>query len=199
MKRLSLAIIFACCTLASAAQEGIRVNYQGTKPSISDFVWAYLSSFTDDEDDCIDESTNAFKQAWIKHRNGEPQEEGETLTVDEKNGYVLYEIKQGEHLSKWEMCYWNEADQQHKLFAYNVWSYTNGKPSLGQFDTLIFYRYNNATKKMTMCETPGFEVEYYNTSYSLPHTGKDIIVTKWNDNGTKKQQTLKWNGNKFSF
>ena len=28
MKRLSLAIIFACCTLAIAAQEGFRVHAQ---------------------------------------------------------------------------------------------------------------------------------------------------------------------------
>jgi hypothetical protein len=34
MKRLSLAIIFACCTLAVAAQEGFRVDYQGTRPSM---------------------------------------------------------------------------------------------------------------------------------------------------------------------
>ena len=28
MKRLSLAIMFVCCTLAMAAQDAIRVNYQ---------------------------------------------------------------------------------------------------------------------------------------------------------------------------
>ena len=41
MKRLSLAIIFACFTLAVAAQEGFRVDYQGTRPTIKDFVKAY--------------------------------------------------------------------------------------------------------------------------------------------------------------
>ena len=44
MKRLSLAIIFACCTLAMAAQEGFRVDYQGARPTIKDFVNAYLTS-----------------------------------------------------------------------------------------------------------------------------------------------------------
>ena len=35
MKRLSLAIVFVCCTLAVAAQgDGFRVNYQGAKPTI---------------------------------------------------------------------------------------------------------------------------------------------------------------------
>ena len=41
MKRLSLAIIFACFTLAVATQEGFRVDYQGTRPTIKDFVKAY--------------------------------------------------------------------------------------------------------------------------------------------------------------
>ena len=49
MKRLSLAIIFACFTLAVAAQEGIRVDYQGTRPTIKDFVKAYLTSILSEE------------------------------------------------------------------------------------------------------------------------------------------------------
>ena len=44
MKRLSLAIILACCTLAVAAQEGIQVKCQGAKPTIRDFAQAYLLS-----------------------------------------------------------------------------------------------------------------------------------------------------------
>ena len=51
---------------------------------------------------------------------------------------------------------------------------------------------------MTFCEAPGFEVSYDNTTYSLPRTGKDITVTKWNANGTKTEKTLKWNGHGFS-
>ena len=39
MKRLSLAIIFACFTLAVAAQEGFRVDYQGTRPTIKTLKW----------------------------------------------------------------------------------------------------------------------------------------------------------------
>ena len=58
------------------------------------------------------------------------------------------------------MCYWNEADGKHKLFAYNVGCYQNGTYSPGQFDGLTFYRYNNATKQMTPCGDVGFEVAY---------------------------------------
>ena len=204
MKRISLAIIFACCTLALAAQEAIRVNYQGAKPTISDFAWAFLSNAViEDEDGMFDESTNAVKQAWIQHRKGLPQSEDMTLTIDQKNGYAVLESRQGEHLGRWEMCYWNEADGKHKLFAYNVVWFQNGKYSPGQYDGIIFYRYNNATKIMTPCDDTGVDIVYRSEdnvlgSYALPRVGKDIIVTLWYDNGKTKKKTLKWNGRRFS-
>ena len=81
----------------------------------------------------------------------------------------------------------------------NRWSFENGKPTMGQFDVLNFYRYDNATKKMSWCETPGFDVEYLNKSYALPRTGKDITVTTWEDNGKQTRKTLKWNGRGFNY
>ena len=117
MKRTAFALIFACCTLAMMAQDGIKVNYKGAKPTISDFAWAILSydNGEDEEEGYADESFNAIKQAWIQHRNGLPLEEGETLNIDQKNGIVIYEYKQDENLLRIEMCYWNEADKKHKL------------------------------------------------------------------------------------
>ncbi len=205
MKRLSLAFIFACFAMVMAAQDAIRVNYRGASPTISDFVWAYLSSIdNDDEDAEVDESFNAVKSAWVNHRKGLPQSEGGKLTVDEKNGYVLYEFTYDENTLKVEMCYWNEADKKHKLFAYNVKSFNNGKYNPGQYDGLLFYRYNNATKEMTPCDDTGFETQFSTddgayVSYTLPRVGKDIIVTSWYDNGKKKQKTLKWKGRRFSY
>lgn len=202
MKRLSLAIILACCAMTLVAQESIRVNYQGTTPTISDFASAFLSAAVDDED-CIDESTNAIKQAWTQHRKGLPLDEGETLTIDQKNGYIVYESKYDEHMLRIEMCFWNESDRKHKLFAYNVACFTNDKYSAGQFDGLTFYRYDNGSKKMAPCHDTGFDVVYGTDdgawiSYELPRTGKDITVTSWYDDG-KKQKRLKWNGHRFSF
>ena len=76
MKKISLAIIFAFCALAMSAQQTIRVNYKGAKPTISDFVSAFLSSNDNvEEEDCVDESFNAVKQAWIQHRKGLPLDE----------------------------------------------------------------------------------------------------------------------------
>lgn len=204
MKKLLLAIVLLCSTVEIIAQETIRVNYQGEKPSIGDFAWAFLSNYNWNEDDVLDESTNAAKQAWIKYRKNIPQAEGDEVIVDQKNGYAVYNFRYENNLLRVEMCYWNEADQKHKLFAYNVKYYNDGKYSLGQFDRIEFYRYNNATKKMTLCDAPGFKSMCFTSdgatvSYDLPRYGKDIICTYWYENGKKKQKKLKWNGRKFSF
>ena len=205
MKRTLFAIILACCTLSVSAQEGgIRVKSQGAKPTISDFVTAYMNSISEGDDDCSDESFNAVKQAWNIKRAGKALRKSETLTIDEKNGFVLYENKIDENLLRVEMCYWNESDGKHKLFAYNVACYTDLKYSPGQFDGLTFLRYDNATKRMTYCESPGFEAVMGNNngewiSYALPRAGKDIAVTTWLKSGKKQLRQLKFNGSKFSY
>ena len=200
MKRISLAIMLALFTLSLAAQDAIRVDYKGAKPTITDFAWAFLFSEEEDEEECDHEAYAGQKQALMNYRQGLPQEEGVTFTVDKRNGYILYEWKDNEsdYYVKTEMCYWNESDGKHKLFAYNTWLYQNGQPAGGQYDGLIFYRYTNATKKMTVCDAPGFEAGYFKSSYTLPRNGKDIILNQWDENGKKTQKTLKWNGRRFN-
>ncbi len=191
--------------MAVMAQETIKVKYQGAKPTISDFAWSYLSVAALDDDGCINEADHAFKQAWVKQRNGKKLDKGETLTIDKNNGYVCFESRHEEHRLKIEMCYWNESDGKHKLVAYNVLSFRDGNYEPGQYDGIVFYRYNNATKKMTMCSVPGFnrvyDVEDGATIYfDLPRTGKDITVNYMNYNTKKvKPKTLKWTGRKFTF
>ncbi|MBR5640109.1 MAG: hypothetical protein IKW83_10350 [Muribaculaceae bacterium] len=207
MKRTSFAIIFACFALALVAQDAIKVKYQGAKPTISDFVWAYLSAYGEDDDDgCMNEPLVAVKEAWVKKQNGRKLDKGETLTIDKKNGYVRYESKHEVSMLRVEMCYWNESDGKHKLFAYNVSSFVNGKYEPGQFDNIIFYRYNNATKKMTMYSVPGFDSVYDKVGdgnclyFDLPRTGKNITANFMNYASKKTTpKTLKWTGSKFKF
>ena len=196
MKRILLAILLAGCTLAMSAQ--MKVNYKGSKPAIDDFIWT-LVTYSTEETDADHESINAVRDAMERYRRGASQPKNITFTVDKLNGYALYESKQDETLVRVDMCYWNEADGKHKLFADNRWSFQKGKPILGQYDGLSFFRYDNATKKMAGCNTPGFDVEYFDKSYALPRTGKDIIVTTWHENGKKTQKTLKWTGSGFSY
>lgn len=210
MKKTALSIMFACCAMAMAAQNTVTVKFQGARPTISDFVWALINDHDKSvsDEDCADESFNGLEHAWKQHHKGKKLPDGQTLTIDTKNGYACFEYRseyeQTVSLVRVELCYWNEADKKHKLLAYNVQCYDNGNPSHGQFDGLIFYRYDNATKKMTFVESPGFEVQFGtgdggDVSYELPRAGKNIIKTSyWSNTGKTIKQTLVWNGSKFS-
>ena len=178
MKRLSLAIMFVFCTLAMAAQDGIKVKFQGASPDIMDFAWSYVTSSDGDEDEEVDESTNALRQALERYRKGQSQPEGYTVTVDQKAGYILVESRHDGFISKWEMCYWNMSDKKHKLFAYCVELSENGKrTSPGQYDGLNFYRYDNATKTMSAYDA-GIEVDYFNISYGRRASGNEAGQAK---------------------
>ena len=203
MKRKLSLFLFLCLTLPLMAQNGIRVNYKGSKPTVTDFACAAFTSLNaEDEEECGDRPWRLLEDAMKCNRQGLPLEEGEKLTIDSKNGYILYERTYDEHedyICRMEVCYWNESDGKHKLIAFNdMASYADGKPVVTEVSGMIFYRYNNATKRMVICDPPGFEIDYGGT-YELPRIGKDIIFTRWNDDGTTTRKVLKWNGRRFKF
>lgn len=203
MRRITLAIILSCLTLSLMAQSGIKVNYKGSRPTVADFAWAAFPSLNyEDEEESGDRPWRALENAMERQRKGLPQEEGETLTIDTKNGYILFEQVYNEvvnHVFRLEVCYWNESDGKHKLIAFNdLASTTDGSPCLTETSSFYFFHYNNATKLMVGCEPPGFEIDYGGI-YELPRVGKDIIYTQWNEDGTTKKKILKWNGRRFKF
>lgn len=196
MKRLSFAIIFACMALALMADDAIRVNFKGSQPTITDFAWAFCKYFHDLEE-TGDKPSNAILDALECVRDNKPLDA--TLTIQDKNGYLFYERKYDNVVFQLEMCVWNEADGKHKLFVFNhMLTLVDGKPACTETSGLMFYRYNKATKKMVYVDAPGFEVDYMDTTYSMPCYGKDITVTKWHADGTKTVSTLEWDGHKFS-
>lgn len=207
MKKILLATLLACFSLVLSAQDPIPVSVMGDRPNIGEFAWAYLSYEhalgEDEEEGSYDESINAVYNAWVKYRDHQAQDPDTKLNVDQKNGFVLYEWTDGENQLRVEMCYWNEADGKHKLFACGVYYFQDGRYSPGQFDGLTFCRYDNATHMMTYSDA-GFDVEYGTddgawVSYALPRSGKDITVSYWYSDGSRKDKTLKWNGSGFSF
>ena len=202
MKRIVSAIILSCLTLSLMAQNGIKVNFKGSKPTVTDFAWAAFPSLNhEDEDESGDRPWTALEDAMQRYREGLPQEEGETLTIDTKNGYIMFERVSeefGDVIFRLEVCYWNESDGKHKLIIFNDMASTfEGKPCMTETSDIDFFRYNNATKHMVACDAPGFEVDY-SLLYELPRKGKDIICTRWNDDGTTQQTILKWDGKQFN-
>lgn len=210
-KVLLLASLLAFSVLGLSAQVSVPVTFQGEKPTISDFAWAYVNYATmpeegdeEEEEGYFNESIGAVKNAMSLQRANKALGAGETLSIDQRNGFVLYEWKDGDTRLRVEMCYWNESDGQHKLFACGVYYFDGDKYSAGQFDGLTFYRYDNATRKMALADDFGFDVEYFtdddaSVTYDLPRSGKNITVNYWYQNGIKKQKTLQFDGRRFSF
>lgn len=202
MKRIASTIILSCLTLALMAQNGIKVNCKGSSPTVADFAWAAFPSLNhEDEDESGDRPWIALQNAMTRYSEGLPQEKGETLTIDPKNGYILFECRYDEDqdfVSRLEVCYWNESDGKHKLIAFNnMASYMEGRPCMTEMSGIYFFRYDIATKRMVGCDPPGFEIDY-SCAYELPRTGKNIIATRWNEDGTTKQTVLKWDGKRFN-
>ena len=209
MKKYLFAVILACCSLSMAAQDGsIQVSYKGAKPTITDFITAYLAP-SPDEEECDGEAVNHIRNAWNRYLKGLKQEEGVTLNVDVKNGFAVYETRSNydgnEHLVRIEMCYWNFDDQKHKLFAYNYMCFENDKYSAGQYDGLTLCKYDNAKKSMFYTSDAGVDAaieasaEGVWTTFALPRSGKDLTITRWLPSGMTSSETLKWNGHGFNY
>ena len=202
MKRIVTVIILSCLTLSLMAQNGIKVNCEGSKPTVTDFAWAAFPSLNyEDEEESGDRPWRALENAMQRYRKGLPQEEGDKLTIDTKSGYILFERVYDEDegfVFRLEVCYWNESDGKHRLIAFNnMASCSQDGPCMTETSGLCFFRYDNSTKRMVGCEPPGFEIDY-SLLYELPRTGKDIITTRWNDDGTTKRMLLKWDGKRFN-
>ena len=203
MRRIALAIVLSCLTLFMMAQSGIKVNYKGPRPTVADFAWAAFPSLNyEDEEESGDRPWKALENAMKRQSKGLALEEGEMLNIDSiKEGYILWEQAGGEDLDyifRLEVFCWNELDGEHILIAFNnLASYTEGRPSITEMSGIDFFRYDNTTKRMVRCDPPGFEIKY-DGIYELPRIGKDIIYTKWNDDGTTEQKVLRWNGREFN-
>ena len=204
MTRKLFAIVFTCCAMSLLAQDAIKVNYKGVNPTICDFAQALLAdNGEEDNHECEGEAMAAIANAWEHYIKGEPQEEDVTFTVDQRNGYICYKYIGEEFINRIELCYWNEADQKHKLVACNITLLDKrGYSVLGQYDGISFYRYNNATKTMRWYYETGLDKaapvkdgEWQ--TYNLPQAGKNITVTIWNENGPVTQFPVKWTGSKF--
>lgn len=89
----------------------------------------------------------AVADAWAHYLRHERQDEGVTLDVDERHGFMCYRhvSPEGPDSLTLQMCYWNCADKRHKLVATSVWTISDGYAVTGQFDGLDFMLYDSAT------------------------------------------------------
>ncbi len=128
-----------------------------------------------------------------------------TFLLDKNRGYMRYERKWDEgDYSVAEMCYWNCADRQHKLIAQSIATYDeNSMYVCSQYDGYMFSLYDNQKKTMNQAILPDIISGDYSdledmatVVFSLPRTGKDIVVNHYTPSGVKQEKLL-WDGNKF--
>jgi hypothetical protein len=189
-------IVFAIAIMMSMAvqAQGIRVNYKGAMPTISDFVTAYLSQ----EDD--EEMIWGIREDWECHQQGKALSNGASFTVDVRNGFIRYDKRYtARTYSYTEFCFWNSGDARSKLLGVNRGCIEDGKPVTAQFSGLKFYTYDNATKRMVQTLNTDLGAGIHTRSevtYALPQNGKNIMATIHAPQG-EVQILMKWNGSKF--
>lgn len=244
---LLLAALLICSTLSAqktypkdwdeTADWDTHVTFKGQKPTIVDFVNNYLK-------EPEDELFGGLSEMWNKYRKGKPQDKGDTLIVDVRNGYVCFkdwfDIDDDDRsLSLTEMCYWNCSDGKHKLVAFTNNYWWDGKWIDGQYTGISFCLYNNTKRTLTMVSNNGEELgiavktgreneisgydadkktyfaelngkrvnmtkeEYHKfiderpvITYSLPRTGKNLIVYI-NTPSSRKKVIFEWDGMYF--
>lgn len=168
----------------------LEVKYSGQRPTITDFVDAYLA-------EPEDELSGQMYEALGRYKAGQPMVEGQKVTIDVKNGFACFEFSYVDEEAKStnkttvEMCYWNSSDGNHKVFATSCYSFVNGKAmSGGQFDGLSFFVYNNGTHRLTGIgrDEMGAEVEF--EQENITHgVENDKYFVKNLDTGEQKQMT----------
>ena len=188
--------VFSKTEVVDDTDTGIVVKTKGAQPNIKDFVSAILSQ----ED--MGEGFGGVQQSWDLYRNGMKQMPGDEIIVDVRNGYMGYESKDDESREVIECCYWNYADGKHKLLAVSNDYFQAGRPVMTEITGVIFYMYDNATRKLKIASEPelGLDLEIppgcTGVTHELPRQGKTFVINSHLSSG-KIARRFTWNGSKF--
>lgn len=176
--------------------EKIAVSFQGSRPTISDFVTAILSQSSD----------RVFCERaygdWKRYQQKRPLSRNSSISVDTRNGYMQYQYvgEEENDTTVMEMCFWNCADGKRKLVCANANCRMNGEYGRYDHTGTYFYVYDNKTRIMrtvwpedigALYEGDGINV------FFLPRRGKDIRVQA-SGCGDQWNEVLEWDGYKFT-
>ncbi len=192
-----------------SAEMACPVTYTGARPTISDFVTAYFSS-----DDGYPEILGDCMLAWNAYKQGKKLAKGSAILLDTKNGYMRYtQNLRKAYGTDWsdkdvyhmDMCYWNCADNRHKVFAVALYGMEHGKYVDGQYGGMTLFIYDNDTRNMYQVSTDDMGINFDYTPQGetypvhvvkLPRTGKDIIhEIYYGSNKTVRKHI--WDGMRF--
>ena len=175
----------------------IAVKYQGSRPTISDFATAFLNYKSKEM-----EFFGKVNDQWKRYLQKKPLGKNTTISVDTKNGYMRYEIRNLEEkdTTVMEMCFWNCADGKQKLICANTVWMLNGDYGWDEHIGVLFYVYDNAKKQMRMVLPEDIGALYDGDGLSvffLPRKGKNIKVSAAGG-GERWNEVLEWDGFQFT-
>lgn len=174
----------------------ITVKYQGTRPTITDFVTAYLNFKK--EETFFDK---VYKE-WNLYLQKKSLSPTVSISNDVKNGYMRYDLirPEGNDTLFMEMCFWNCADGKHKLVAANVVWLSEGDYGWTDYIGTHFLLYDNKTRIMRSVYPEDIGALYEGDGLSvffLPRKGKNIRVSAAGG-GDRWNEVLIWDGYRFS-
>lgn len=175
--------------------ERIVVKYQGSRPTISDFVTAFLSHSKEREF-----YDNAYSE-WLRFQQKKQPGKNVSIIVDTRNGYMHYEIARPEEKDTivMEMCFWNCADGKRKLVCASTYWAMDGEYGWGEFTGVSFFLFDNKTRTMRTVLPEDIGALYDGDGISvffLPRQGKDIRVSV-GGGGDRWNEVLEWDGYQF--
>lgn len=193
-KRALLLATLLVMAVVAMAQQTISVSYKGQRPVITDFVSAILSQRE------LNEALGNVRDNWNRRRQGQQMPEGVEFIVDEKNGFVRYDIAYSPSERSWtEFCFWNCKDGQHRLVAVNTGYELRFKPVQTECTGLTFFSYDNQKRTLTPVSAYDLGASIIVTpvvDYRLPRQGKDITAVI-NAKDKPVNIVMHWDGMKF--
>ena len=174
----------------------IAVKSQGSHPTITNFVTAFLNHSKENE------HFGTINREWLRYLQKKPLSKRCSIILDTKNGYMRYEKDHPEEKDTtiMEMCFWNCADGKHKMVCANTIWKIDGDYGWREDIGPQFYLYDNATKVMrtilpedigALFESDGLTV------FFLPRKGKNIKLSAAGG-GDRWDEVLEWDGYQFN-
>ena len=200
MRRLLNIFLLLLMAMAVHAEEldfSFPVSFQGTEPTIADFVTAVCN-----REDPGEWVANVVGEDWERNQKGE-QTKGR-FSVNKRKGYMTYVEQDSEdgfvHKGTSEFRCWRCSDNRHWMVAEADNFYRDGVAYAGQCSGLSLFLYDADTKRMEMVYYSDYGMEGPEIDalfvYSLTCKGITGIANK--PDGGKYRVEYMWNGKSFA-
>ena len=198
MRRLlniSLLLLMAMAVHAEELDFSFPVSFQGTEPTIADFVTAICNR------EAPGDWISYVGEDWERNQRGE-QTKGR-FSVNKRKDYMTYVEQDSEdgyvHKGTSEFRCWQCKDSHCVIVAETSHFYRDGVAYVGQYDGLSLFLYNADTKRIELVYNSdyGMEGPEIDAHFIYTLTRKGIMGVADKPDGGKYRVKYEWNGKTF--